>query len=135
LLEPFFGQFLKIRKKELAVLTEIRSIHRQLYRPIDELERSQAERSAVDQQIRNRIIKTICEEWESTEGHLDSKTVYERLVRDGEEPPANVMKELLEELRDQLLIRGAFFLGRDEIAKHGNMRITEVDPELCEDLD
>lgn len=126
------GESLKIRKKELTTLTELKSIHRQLYRPMDELERSQAERSAVDQQIRNRIIMAICEEWKTTEGYLHSKTVYERLVRDGEEPPAGAMKDLLEELKDQLLISGSLRLGRDEIARHGNMRITDVDPELCE---
>ena len=126
---------LSLRKKELAVLTEIKSIHRQLYRPRDELERAQAQRSPLDQQTRNRIIRAICMEWETTDGHMNSEAIYERLVNEGEEPPANTMKELLEELKAMLLIRGAFFLGRDEIVRHGNMRITDVDPDLCANLD
>lgn len=123
---------LDLRKKELKVLEEIRSIQRQVYRPMEELERSQTEKGAVDPRVRGRIIAAICAEWEITEGNMDSRAVWERLVREGNEPPANAMKGLLEDMEDKRLIRGRFALGGDEIPKHGNMTISGVAPELCE---
>jgi Helix-turn-helix domain len=38
----------------------------------------------MDEPLKRRIVDAICEEWERTEGDLDSMAVYNRLIGEGE---------------------------------------------------
>lgn len=80
---------------------------------------------------RQRCIEIICEEWAKDTSVVESKDVHARLQDEGITPPSGDMDALLALLKSQDLIRAAQMLGRDEIAKHGNMAITAVSAELC----
>ena len=41
----------------------------------------------MDDRLKRRIVDTVCEEWERTEGDLDSMVVYDRLIGEGESFP------------------------------------------------
>ena len=71
------------------------------------------------------------EEWTANSpGTIESKTVYDRLVAEGEAIPAGSMNDLLTRLKNQGYIRGPGAHGRSEISKHGNFIITWVAPDL-----
>jgi hypothetical protein len=40
-----------------------------------------------NERLKRRIVDAICEEWERTEGELDSMVVYDRLIGEGENFP------------------------------------------------
>jgi hypothetical protein len=78
----------------------------------------------VDREQRQRIANTICEEWKTSEGDIDSSTIYERLSGWEERPEHDEFLEFMLELIGANLISGIIYLG--------NIRITDVDPALCE---
>jgi hypothetical protein len=78
----------------------------------------------VDTNQRQRIADTICEEWDASEGDVESNTIYERLSGWDERPEHDEFQEFLRELIGADLISGIVYLG--------NVRITDVDPALCE---
>ena len=77
----------------------------------------------MDERLKRRIVDAICEEWERTEGDLDSMVVYDRLIREGENFPLSEMEELMYELVDRDLIGGTVHLG--------DVRIIDIAPDLC----
>jgi hypothetical protein len=77
----------------------------------------------MDEWLRRRIVDAICEEWERTEGDLDSIAVYDRLIGEGENFPLSEMEELMYELAARDLISGTIHLG--------DVRITDIGPDLC----
>jgi hypothetical protein len=77
----------------------------------------------MDEQLKRRIVDAICEEWERTEGELDSMAVYDRLIGEGENFPLSEMEELMYELVAKNLISGTIHLG--------DVRITDIAPHLC----
>lgn len=86
------------------------------------------------QSLNDRIVEVLCEEWENVApAVLESETVYERLIAEGETVPDRAMEELLEGLHESGLITAPGTFGREEIEKHGNRHITWVDAGLlCE---
>ncbi len=85
----------------------------------------------MDRRLEDRIVEVLVEEWmANAPGTIESKTVYDRLVTEGEVVPAGLMNDLLTRLKDQGYIRGPGAHGRSEISKHGNFTITWVDPDL-----
>lgn len=80
---------------------------------------------------RQRCIEIICEEWAKDTGTVETKDVYARLQDEGITPPSGDMEAFLILLESEGQIRAAKMLGRDEIAKHGNMVITAVSDEMC----
>ena len=77
----------------------------------------------MDQRLERRIVDAICEEWERTDGDLDSMVVYDRLIGEGENFPLSEMEELMYELVTKDLISGVVHLG--------DLRITNIGPDLC----
>ena len=77
----------------------------------------------MDEPLKRRIVDAICEEWERTDGDLDSMAVYNRLIGDGENFPLSEMEELMYELVTRNLIIGTIHLG--------DVRITDIAPDLC----
>ena len=77
----------------------------------------------MDEQLKRRIVDAICEEWERTEGDLDSMALYDRLIAEGENFPLSEMEELMYELVAKNLISGTVHLG--------DVRITDIAPDLC----
>jgi len=77
----------------------------------------------MDQRLERRIVDAICEEWERTDGDLDSMVVYDRLIGEGENFPLSEMEELMYELVAKDLISGVVHLG--------DLRITNIGPDLC----
>jgi hypothetical protein len=77
----------------------------------------------MDEQLKRRIVDAICEEWERTEGDMDSMAVYVRLIGEGENFPLSEMEELMYELVARDLISGTAHLG--------DVRITDIAPDLC----
>jgi hypothetical protein len=55
-------------------------------------------KGVMDERLQRRIVDAICEEWERTEGALDSMVVYDRLIGEGENFPLSEMEELMYEL-------------------------------------
>ena len=81
----------------------------------------------MDIELQRRVIAAICEEWETTDGgDIDSNAIYERLVSEDEQIGNDHLLAILEELQGRGLIEGILFIG--------NMRITDVDPDLCESV-
>ena len=77
----------------------------------------------MDDRLKRRIVDTVCEERERTEGDLDSMVVYDRLIGEGESFPFSEMEELMYELVARDLISGTVHLG--------DVRITDIGPDLC----
>jgi hypothetical protein len=77
----------------------------------------------MDERLRRRIVDANCEEWERTEGDLDSMAVYDRLIGEGENFPLSEVEELMYELVARDLINGTIHLG--------DVRITDIGPDLC----
>ena len=77
----------------------------------------------MDERLQRRIVDAICEEWERTEGELDSMAVYDRLIGEGETFPLSEMEEFMYELVARDLISGTIHLG--------DVRITDIAPDLC----
>lgn len=86
------------------------------------------------QSLNDRIVEVLCDEWEKVApAVLESETVYERLIAEGETVPDGAMEELLEGLHESRLITAPGTFGREEIEKHGNRHITWVNTEmLCD---
>jgi hypothetical protein len=78
----------------------------------------------VDRAQRQRIADIICEEWEASGGDIDSNAIYERLLGEDERLHDDEFQEFMLELIGANLISGIVYLG--------NVRITDVDPSLCE---
>ena len=79
----------------------------------------------MDREQRQRIADTICEEWKTSEGDIDSSAIYERLLGEDEQLRNDEFQEFMRELIGANLISGIIYLG--------NVRITDVDSALCED--
>ena len=77
-------------------------------------------------------MEIICEEWTKGTGVVESKDVYARLQEEGITPAEGDMDAFLQLLESQGSIRAAKMHGRDEIAKHGNMAITDVSDAMCQ---
>ena len=77
----------------------------------------------MDEPLKRRIVDAICEEWERTDGDLDSMVVYDRLIGEGENFSLSEMEELMYELVARNLIIGTIHLG--------DVRITDIAPDLC----
>jgi hypothetical protein len=84
------------------------------------------EMGVMDRELRQRIVDTICEEWQTSSGsdELDSSRIYERPVSEGAQFAESDMQEFMQELVGSGLVRGVIHLG--------NVRITDVDSDLCE---
>jgi len=81
----------------------------------------------MDIELQRRVIVAICEEWKTTDGgDIDSNAIYERLVSEDEQIANDELLAILEELQERGLISGILYIG--------NMRITDVDPDLCESI-
>lgn len=78
----------------------------------------------MDREQRQRIAETICKEWKASEGDIDSSAIYERLLGEDERLQNDDFQEFMRELISANLISGIIYLG--------NVRITDVDPSLCE---
>ncbi len=88
----------------------------------------------MDESLEDRIIEVICEEWEKVAPDtLKSKTVYERLVAEGEHIPDYAMEETLKNLHDGGLIRAPGLHDTEAARKSSGRVITWVSTEgLCE---
>ena len=81
--------------------------------------------------LEQRVIQILCEEWKHTQpGILNSETIYNRLVAEGETVPEGVMDDVLSRLRERGLIRGILPLDREAMRRHGAVEISYVDPLL-----
>jgi hypothetical protein len=81
----------------------------------------------MDIELQRRVIVAICEEWENTDGgDVDSNAIYERLISEDEQIENDELLAILEELQERGLISGILYIG--------NMRITDVAPDLCESV-
>ena len=82
----------------------------------------------MDTELQRRVIAAICEEWETTDGgdDIDSNAIHERLVSEDEQIGNDELLAILEELQGRGLIEGILYIG--------NMRITDVDSDLCESV-
>ena len=78
----------------------------------------------MDREQRQRIADIICEEWKASGGDIDSSAIYERLLDEYEPIQNDEIQEFMRELISTNLISGIIYLG--------NVRITDVDPALCE---
>jgi hypothetical protein len=78
----------------------------------------------MDTEQRQRIANIICEEWKASERDIDSNAIYERLLGEDERLHNDEFQEFMLELIGANLISGIVYLG--------NVRITDVDPALCE---
>lgn len=78
----------------------------------------------MDTAQRQRIADTICEEWHASGEDVESTTIYERLSGWDERPEHDEFLEFIRELMSASLISGIVYLG--------NVRITDVNPDLCE---
>jgi hypothetical protein len=76
-----------------------------------------------NERLKRRIVDAICEEWERTEGDLDSMAVYDRHIGEGENFPLSEMEEFMYELVARDLISGTIHLG--------DVWITDIAPDLC----
>jgi hypothetical protein len=83
-----------------------------------------SEEGTVDREQRQRIADIICEEWKASGGDIDSSTIYERLLDEDEPLQNDEFQEFMRELISTNLISGIIYLR--------NVRITDVDPALCE---
>ena len=92
----------------------------------------------VSGQLGGKIKAIICEWWKLVgEGaapaeHLESSTIYERLISEGVEVPDHAMSEILVELARgaQIKLTMDSRPSRDP-RKYGSMTIRSVSPELC----
>jgi hypothetical protein len=79
----------------------------------------------VDREQRQRIADATCEKWHASEGDVESTAIYERLSGWAERPAHDEFLEFIRELKGANLISGVVYLG--------NSRITDVNPDLCEE--
>lgn len=83
------------------------------------------------EQLANRVVDTLCEEWEKAKpGPLLSSTIYERLVAEGEHVPDGAINEVLAGLRATGAITAAGMHDSEAVRKHGNWAITAVQTDL-----
>ena len=95
----------------------------------------------VSGELGGKIKAIICEWWElvgnATEPaeHLESSTIFERLISEGVEAPDHAMSEILVELAKggQINLTMDGRPSRDP-RKYGSMTIRSVNPELCSSL-
>lgn len=78
----------------------------------------------MDREQRQRIADIICEEWKASGGDIDSSAIYERLLDEDERLQKDEFQEFMRELISTNMISAMIYLG--------NVRITDVDPALCE---
>jgi hypothetical protein len=83
-----------------------------------------SEEGIVDREQRQRIADIICEEWKASGGDIDSSAIYERLLDEDERLQKDEFQEFMRELISTNMISAMIYLG--------NVRITDVDPALCE---
>ena len=83
-----------------------------------------SEEGTVDREQRQRIADIICEEWKASGGDIDSSAIYERLLDEDERLQKDEFQEFMRELISTNMISAMIYLG--------NVRITDVDPALCE---
>ena len=79
----------------------------------------------MDRAQRQRIADAVCEEWEKSQGVLESNTLYERLVGEGEQLRNSDLLDFLDELQEANLI--------SQHQHIGSRRIQDVAPALCEE--
>ena len=78
----------------------------------------------MDREQRQRIADIICEEWKASGADIDSSAIYERLLDEDERLQKDEFQEFMRELISTNMISAMIYLG--------NVRITDVDPALCE---
>lgn len=86
----------------------------------------------MDRRLNNRIIDVLCEEWskKSPTALLESKTVYDRLVEEGEQVPDYAMDQLLSTLHKTGAISGSAVHDREAARTYGGWYISGVGP-IC----
>jgi hypothetical protein len=85
-----------------------------------------------------KIKAIICEWWNvvgkgaASTAHLESSTIYERLISEGIEVPDHAMSEILVELAKGGQIKLTMDTRRSrDPRKYGSMTVHSVSPELC----
>ena len=83
--------------------------------------------------LAEKIREIICEEWADAGGPLESAVIYQRLLREGAEVPAYAMSAILNAFRVGGLIEATPLChqSEEEIRKHGDLSISDVNPYLC----
>ncbi len=82
--------------------------------------------------LAERIREVICDEWAGAGGSLESAVIYQRLLREGAEVPSYAMSAILNAFRVGGLITAPLrHQSEEEIRKHGDLSIREVNPDLC----
>ncbi len=80
-----------------------------------------------EQRLGDRIVDVLCEEWEKARpGILQSETIYERLVAEGEEVPDGAIDEVLTALKNTGAIGAAGMHDTEAVRKHGAWAISKV---------
>ena len=82
----------------------------------------------MDREQRQRIVDTFCDEWDSSQGDIESNALCECLVGEGMRLDHS---ELLDSLDD---LEGAGLTSLRKPISKGSGRITDVDPVLYEEL-
>ncbi len=83
--------------------------------------------------LAEKIREIICDEWAAgADGPLESAVIYQRLLREGSEVPAYAMSAILNAFRVGGLIEAPLrHQSEEEIRKHGDLSIRDVNPDLC----
>ncbi|MDQ3912235.1 MAG: hypothetical protein M3305_10795 [Actinomycetota bacterium] len=78
----------------------------------------------MDREQRQRITDIFCEEWKASGRDIDCRPIYERLLDEDKRLQNDEFQEFMRELISTNLMSGIIY--------PGNVRITDVDPALCE---
>ena len=85
-------------------------------------------------ELHQKIIETICEEWPTPDGYLQSATIYERLTSENVEVTEDALSNALSELanRGQITLTGVGDTP-DQARAHDGITIYGVRDDLCEE--
>ncbi len=73
------------------------------------------------------LIRTIIrDEYGFGDQNIDSEEIYDKLIQAGQEVPELAMADILKKLKENGLIKGAFYTNREAAHKHGAASIMWV---------